>query len=92
MPKQQYLKARLPWALGLVTDRFPAAPPAWEKVVLDPQTQTARYSAADGGPVVTTAGHGTSRTSGTTSLSGGSDGKNPKPQTNDDNTVDYTSD
>lgn len=88
---QQQLETRAPWALGLVTDRLPIAPPAWARVELDPATQTARYTDPAGQPVQM-GGHGTSKTTGTASMSGGSDGKNPQPQTQDDNTTDYESD
>lgn len=36
--------------------------------------------------------HGTSKTTGTASMSGGGDGQNPQPQTQDDHTTDYESD
>lgn len=87
----QQMDTRAPWALGLVTDRLPIAPPAWARVELDPATQTARYTDPAGQPVQM-GGHGTNKTTGTTTTSGGSDGKNPTPQTNDDSNVDYTSD
>ena len=88
---QQKFDTRVPWALGLVTDRLPIAPPAWTQVELDPATQTARYTDRSG-QTVQMGGHGTSKTTGTSSVSGGSDGKNPTPQTQDDNTTDYESD
>nr|WP_246113696.1 putative ATP-grasp-modified RiPP [Streptomyces montanus] len=44
------------------------------------------------GQVVEMGKHGTSKTTGTASVSGGGDGQNPQPQTQDDNTTDYESD
>ncbi|MFF9237299.1 putative ATP-grasp-modified RiPP [Streptomyces sp. NPDC014801] len=80
-----------PWALRLVSDRLPVSPPAYATVVLDSVTQTARYTDASG-DVVEMGKHGTSRTTGTASVSGGGDGQTPQPQTQDDNTTDYESD
>lgn len=83
--------AQAPWAMRLVTDRLPAGPPSYAAVTLDAATQTARYTDA-AGQVVEMGKHGTSRTTGTASMSGGGDGQNPQPQTQDDNTTDYESD
>ncbi|MEU3838941.1 putative ATP-grasp-modified RiPP [Streptomyces sp. NPDC028635] len=83
--------AKAPWALLLVSDRLPVSPPSYTTVVLDPVTQTARYTNASG-DVVEMGKHGTSRTTGTASVSGGGDGQTPQPQTQDDNTTDYESD
>lgn len=80
-----------PWAMQLVTDRLPVRPPSFASVVLDGPTQTARYMDTDG-RVVEMGKHGTSRTTGTASVSGGGDGQNPQPQTQDDHTTDYESD
>lgn len=80
-----------PWAMRLVTDRLPAGPPPYQTVTLDASTQTARYTDA-AGHVAEMGKHGTSKTSGTASMSGGGDGQNPEPQTQDDNTTDYESD
>ena len=80
-----------PWALRLVTDRLPVSPPSYASVVLDGDTQTARYTDA-AGQVVEMGMHGTSKTKGTASMSGGGDGQKPQPQTQDDNTTDYESD
>ncbi|MET9575482.1 putative ATP-grasp-modified RiPP [Streptomyces massasporeus] len=80
-----------PWAMRLVTDRLPVRPPAYASVVLDGPSQTARYVDTDG-RVVEMGKHGTSRTTGTASVSGGGDGQNPQPQTQDDHTTDYESD
>lgn len=80
-----------PWAMRLVTDRLPVGPPPYAAVSLDAVTQTARYTDSTG-QVVEMGKHGTSRTSGTASMSGGGDGQNPQPQTQDDNTTDYESD
>jgi len=81
-----------PWALRLVTDRLPAAPALYSTVLLDPSTQTARYTDA-AGRVVEMGRHGTSKTRGTASISGGGDdGNGPQPRTQDDNTTDYESD
>ncbi|MFD5537211.1 putative ATP-grasp-modified RiPP [Streptomyces sp. NPDC127079] len=81
----------MPWALRLVTDRLPVGPPAYASVVLDGVSQTAVYADASG-RVVEMGKHGTSRTTGTASVSGGGDGQQPQPQTQDDNTTDYESD
>jgi putative ATP-grasp target RiPP len=77
--------------MRLVTDRLPVGPPPYASVVLDPVTQTARYT-DDTGQVVEMGKHGTSRTTGTASVSGGGDGQQPQPQTQDDHTTDYESD
>jgi putative ATP-grasp target RiPP len=80
-----------PWAMRLVTDRLPVRPPSYASVVLDGPSQTARYMGTDG-RVIEMGKHGTSRTTGTASVSGGGDGQNPQPQTQDDHTTDYESD
>ncbi|MER6473874.1 putative ATP-grasp-modified RiPP [Streptomyces collinus] len=85
------LAPQAPWAMRLVTDRLPVSPPSYAAVTLDPATQTARYTDATG-QVVEMGKHGTSKTTGTASMSGGGDGQNPQPQTQDDNTTDYESD
>ncbi|MGW7004160.1 putative ATP-grasp-modified RiPP [Streptomyces sp. NPDC054933] len=77
--------------MRLVTDRLPVSPPSYVTVTLDASTQTARYTDA-AGQVVEMGKHGTSKTTGTASMSGGGDGQNPQPQTQDDNTTDYESD
>ncbi|MFF4708825.1 putative ATP-grasp-modified RiPP [Streptomyces sp. NPDC001288] len=80
-----------PWAMRLVTDRLPVGPPSYASVTLDAVSQTAVYT--DGaGQVVEMGKHGTSKTAGTASVSGGGDGQQPQPQTQDDNTTDYESD
>nr|WP_244207181.1 putative ATP-grasp-modified RiPP [Streptomyces swartbergensis] len=83
--------AQRPWAMRLVTDRLPVRPPSYATVVLDGSTQTARYTDTMG-QVIEMGKHGTSRTTGTASVSGGGDGQNPQPQTQDDHTTDYESD
>ncbi|MGV9853695.1 putative ATP-grasp-modified RiPP [Streptomyces endocoffeicus] len=85
------LAPEAPWAMRLVTDRLPVSPPSYAAVVLDGATQTARYTDA-AGQVVEMGKHGTNKTKGTASVSGGGDGQNPQPQTQDDNTTDYESD
>ncbi|MDQ0775460.1 putative ATP-grasp target RiPP [Streptomyces aurantiacus] len=85
------LATAAPWAMRLVTDRLPVGPPSYAEVTLDPATQTARYTDTAGRPVEM-GKHGTSKTTGTASMSGGGDGQNPQPQTQDDNTTDYESD
>ncbi|MFF7183775.1 putative ATP-grasp-modified RiPP [Streptomyces sp. NPDC008222] len=80
-----------PWAMRLVTDRLPVGPPPYAMVLLDSDTQAARYTDTSG-RVVEMGKHGTSRTTGTASVSGGGDGQTPQPQTQDDNTTDYESD
>lgn len=83
--------AQVPWAMRLVTDRLPVGLPWYAAVTLDAVTQTARYTDAVG-QVVEMGKHGTSKTTGTASMSGGGDGQNPQPQTQDDHTTDYESD
>lgn len=85
------LAPEAPWAMRLVTDRLPIGPPSYAAVTLDASSQTARYFDTTG-QVVEMGRHGTSRTTGTASTSGGGDGQNPQPQTQDDNTTDYESD
>ncbi|MEU3657874.1 putative ATP-grasp-modified RiPP [Streptomyces sp. NPDC032161] len=80
-----------PWAMRLVTDRLPVGPPPYAAVMLDPLSQTARYTDTTG-RVVEMGNHGTSKTTGTASMSGGGDGQGPQPQAQDDNTTDYESD
>lgn len=87
----QTLAPEAPWAMRLVTDRLPVGPPSYAAVTLDPSSQTARYTDTVGRPVEM-GKHGTSKTTGTASMSGGGDGQNPQPQTQDDNTTDYESD
>ncbi|MGV9271838.1 putative ATP-grasp-modified RiPP [Streptomyces griseosporeus] len=83
--------AHMPWAWRLVTDRLPIGAPPYVAVSLDPTTQTACYTDA-AGQVVQMGKHGTSRTTGTASVSGGGDGEMPQPQTQDDVTTDFESD
>ncbi|MFC4328481.1 putative ATP-grasp-modified RiPP [Streptomyces andamanensis] len=85
------LEPQAPWAMRLVTDRLPVGPSAYSAVTLDPSTQTARYTDA-AGQVVEMGKRGTSRTTGTASVSGGGDGQAPQPQTQDDHSTDYESD
>ncbi|MFD4505519.1 putative ATP-grasp-modified RiPP [Streptomyces sp. NPDC058457] len=80
-----------PWAMRLVTDRLPVGRPPYVSVALDSVSQTAVYTDA-AGQVVEMGKHGTSKTAGTSSVSGGGDGQQPQPQTQDDNTTDYESD
>lgn len=80
-----------PWAMRQVTDRLPIAPADYTSVVLDADTQTATYTNA-AGTLIEMGEHGTNKTKGTTTTSGGSDGSAPTPATNDDNNVDYESD
>ncbi|TBO59430.1 putative ATP-grasp-modified RiPP [Streptomyces kasugaensis] len=80
-----------PWAMRLVTDRLPVGPPSYAAVELDAATQTTVYTDA-AGQLVEMGKHGTSRTTGTASMSGGGDGQKPQPQTHDDHTTDYESD
>ncbi|MFE3941256.1 putative ATP-grasp-modified RiPP [Streptomyces sp. NPDC059118] len=85
------LAPEAPWAMRLVTDRLPVGPPSYAAVTLDPLSQTARYIDT-AGQVVEMGRHGTSKTTGTASMSGGGDGQGPQSQTQDDNTTDYESD
>ncbi|MGQ4516812.1 putative ATP-grasp-modified RiPP [Streptomyces sp. DW26H14] len=77
--------------MRLVTDRLPAGPPSYAAVELDALTQTAVYTDATG-QVVEMGRHGTNKTTGTASMSGGGDGQKPQSQTQDDHTTDYESD
>ncbi|WP_052849365.1 putative ATP-grasp-modified RiPP [Streptomyces avicenniae] len=77
--------------MKLVTDRLPTPPPAYGRVTLDGKTQMAVYTDWRG-HVVEMGRHGTSKTKGTASMSGGSDGQTPQTQTQDDHTTDYESD
>ncbi|MFG2162911.1 MULTISPECIES: putative ATP-grasp-modified RiPP [Streptomyces] len=79
--------------MGDAAGHRPAAgrPAVVRGVELDAATQTARYTDT-AGQVVEMGKHGTSKTTGTASMSGGGDGQNPQPQTQDDNTTDYESD
>lgn len=83
--------SRMPWGLGLATDRLPASAPGYAHVALDPTTQIARYFDASGLEMDMGA-HGTSKTKGTASVSGGGDGSAPAAQKQDDNYTDYTQD
>ncbi|MEV5205739.1 putative ATP-grasp-modified RiPP [Streptomyces sp. NPDC053720] len=85
------LAPEAPWAMRLVSDRLPVGPPTYAAVTLDALSQTARYTDT-AGQVVEMGKHGTSKTTGTASVSGGGDGQGPQPQTQDDNTTDYESD
>ncbi|WP_185836679.1 putative ATP-grasp-modified RiPP [Streptomyces sp. WAC 06783] len=85
------MAAEAPWALRLVTDRLPAGPTPYTSVHLDEETQIAVYTDADG-RVVEMGKHGTNKTTGTATFSGGGDGQEPTPQVQDDNTTDYESD
>ncbi|MER5769981.1 putative ATP-grasp-modified RiPP [Streptomyces sp. NPDC001985] len=77
--------------MRLVTDRLPIGPPSYVSVTLDPSTQTAVYT-DNTGQATDRGKHGTSKTTGTASMSGGGDGQGPQPQTHDDHTTDYQSD
>jgi putative ATP-grasp target RiPP len=77
--------------MRLITDRLPVGPPSYTAVTLDAATQTAVYTDA-AGRTVQMGKHGTSKTTGTASTSGGGDGQNPQPQTQDDHTTDFESD
>ncbi|MFG1879557.1 putative ATP-grasp-modified RiPP [Sphaerisporangium sp. NPDC049003] len=77
--------------MRLVTDRLAVGPPSYARVTLDPSTQTARYFDPAGQPVEM-GKHGTNKSTNTASMSGGGDGKDPQPQTKDDNTTDYEPD
>ncbi|MFE7268430.1 putative ATP-grasp-modified RiPP [Streptomyces sp. NPDC057592] len=85
------LASGAPWAMRLVTDRLPVGPPSYAAVTLDEFSQTARYTDT-ASRVVEMGKHGTSKTTGTASVSGGGDGQGPQSQTQDDNTSDYESD
>ncbi|MFG2170583.1 putative ATP-grasp-modified RiPP [Streptomyces niveus] len=80
-----------PWAMRLVTDRLPVGPLSYATVTLDSVTQTARYTDALG-QAVEMGRHGTSKTKGTASRSGGGDGQSPPAESQDDNITDYESD
>ncbi|WP_272499820.1 putative ATP-grasp-modified RiPP [Actinomadura litoris] len=80
-----------PWGWGRVTDRLPTGPLPYARVELDPVTQCARYYDA-AGQIVEMGRHGTNKTSGTATKSGGGDGNRPQEQVQDDNTTDYSPD
>ncbi|WP_051072977.1 putative ATP-grasp-modified RiPP [Nocardiopsis valliformis] len=80
-----------PWALRLVTDRLPRTCPTPANTTLDPATQLALHTGTDG-TVIELAKHGTNRTRGTATMSGGGDGSVPQHQSQDDNTTDYDND
>jgi putative ATP-grasp target RiPP len=84
-------QASVPWGLTRMTDRLPEPPPPYCEVVLDPVTQTARFYDAHG-QVIEMGKHGTNRTKGTASKSGGGDGQKQQPQVQDDTTTDYEPD
>jgi putative ATP-grasp target RiPP len=81
----------IPWGLTRVTDRLPATDPVYTPQALDPRTQVAVYL-DDNGQVIEMGAHGTNKTKGTASMSGGGDGEKPSPQKQDDTTTDYESD
>lgn len=81
----------VPWGMGRVSDRLPIPAPGYARVELDPVTQLARYFDTDG-QVVEMGKHGTSKTRGSASFSGDSDGQGPQPQRQDDNITDYDQD
>ena len=81
----------VPWGWGRMTGRLPTTPPPYTNLVLDPRTQTGRYLDQHG-QVIEMGKHGTNRTKGTASMSGGGDGNQPQPQMHDDHTTDYESD
>mgnify|MGYP005799157855 CR=1 FL=1 len=80
-----------PWALRLVTDRFPHTCPAPAGTALDPNTQLALHIDTDG-TVIELGKHGTNRTRGTATMSGSGDGSTPQHQSQDDNITDYDND
>ncbi|QXJ25817.1 putative ATP-grasp-modified RiPP [Actinomadura graeca] len=80
-----------PWGWSRAVDRLPESPSDYVGVVLDPLTQTARYIDADD-QVIEAGRHGTNKTRGTATKSGGGDGKGPQEQVQDDNTTDYETD
>ncbi|MEV1007770.1 putative ATP-grasp-modified RiPP [Streptomyces sp. NPDC049881] len=77
--------------MRLVTDRLPVSPPAYENVTLDGKTQIAVYTDTSG-RIVEMGKHGSSKTKGTVSKSGGGDSQTPQTLTQDDHTTDYESD
>jgi putative ATP-grasp target RiPP len=84
---------RVPWGFTRVTDRLPVTPSMFCGPVLDPATQTALYLDESGRPIDMGA-HGTSKSQGTTTKSGGNPDGGGKPGTEvaDDNNVDYVPD
>lgn len=88
------MNGNVPWGFRLMTDRLPVSPPWFSSVELNPDTQIARYTDASG-EVMEMAKHGTNKTKGTASMSGGAaggDGVDPKPPAQDDVTTDYEQD
>ncbi len=77
--------------MQLATDRLPHGLPSYEAVTLDPDTQTAVYR--DSLSSIIEAGkHGTNRTVGTATMSGGGDGQEGQRESQDDNATDYDDD
>lgn len=81
----------VPWGLTRATGWLPIAPLPYDTARLDPDTQLAVFTDKDG-HLVELGRHGSNSASATTSMSGGSDGKNPQPQVADDSTPDYGND
>ncbi|GAA4241908.1 hypothetical protein GCM10022254_72650 [Actinomadura meridiana] len=83
--------AGVPWGWGRMTERLPIGPVPYTRVELDPITQTSRFC-NDADQIVEMGKHGTNKTKGTATMSGGGDGDRPQQQTQDDNTTDYEQD
>lgn len=80
-----------PWGWTRMTARLPEAPRRYDRVTLDPVTQTGRYL-DERGQVIDMGKHGTNRQTSTSTKSGGGDGNSPQVQAVDDSTTDYESD
>lgn len=91
MPSAPSTAAGLPFGMKLATDRLPLAAPAYTSVALDPTSQTAVYTGADG-TIIEAGKHGTNRSFATASQSGGGDGGGPQQQGQDDSVTDYDDD
>lgn len=82
-----------PWGMRLMTGRFPAAPVPYDRVEIDPITQTARYFDAAGGLLEMMGKHGTNKEVNTPSKSiPRGDGGAPPAEVTDDQNKDYVPD
>lgn len=91
MNREVSAPSMVPWGWKRMTNRLPESAPAYSKAELDLATQTARYFDHDG-QVIKAGKHGTNKSVGTSTKSGGGDGAKPQEQVQDDNTTDYEQD
>ncbi|MEV5414123.1 putative ATP-grasp-modified RiPP [Thermopolyspora sp. NPDC052614] len=82
-----------PWGLRFMSNRLSAAPASYEKVALDPVTQTAQYFDATGRLLEMMGKHGTNKEVNTPSRSiPRGDGGAPPAEVTDDQNKDYVPD